>query len=113
MRFFAGPTLLVIDELGFLPLPAGAASALFQVPVRAVASSSLCVFASVRKLVQTSMKHAELKFEHQAITASARDADQHFVAGGAFRAVEDGVAMVDRPRQHCDLARAADALFAR
>lgn len=31
MRFFAGPTLLVIDELGYLPLPADAAAALFQV----------------------------------------------------------------------------------
>ncbi|MGH3098320.1 MAG: IS21-like element helper ATPase IstB [Streptosporangiales bacterium] len=31
MRFFAGPSLLVIDELGYLPLPAEAASALFQV----------------------------------------------------------------------------------
>jgi DNA replication protein DnaC len=31
MRFFARPTLLVIDELGYLPLPAEAASALFQV----------------------------------------------------------------------------------
>jgi DNA replication protein DnaC len=31
MRFFAGPGLLVIDELGYLPLPAEAASALFQV----------------------------------------------------------------------------------
>jgi len=31
MRFFAGPTLLVIDELGYLPLPAEAANALFQV----------------------------------------------------------------------------------
>jgi DNA replication protein DnaC len=30
-RFFVGPTLLVIDELGYLPLPAEAASALFQV----------------------------------------------------------------------------------
>lgn len=29
MRFYAGPTLLVIDELGYLPLPAEAASALF------------------------------------------------------------------------------------
>jgi DNA replication protein DnaC len=34
MRFFAGPTLLVIDKLGYLPLPAEAASALFN-PVRA------------------------------------------------------------------------------
>jgi DNA replication protein DnaC len=31
MRFFAGPTLLVVDELGYLPLPEEAASALFQV----------------------------------------------------------------------------------
>ncbi len=31
MRFFASPTLLVIDELGYLPLPGEAASALFQV----------------------------------------------------------------------------------
>ena len=31
MRFFAGPTLLVIDELGYLPLRAKAASALCQV----------------------------------------------------------------------------------
>ena len=31
MRFFAGLTLLIIDELGYLPLPGEAASALFQV----------------------------------------------------------------------------------
>jgi DNA replication protein DnaC len=31
MRFFAGPKLLVIDEVGYLPLPAEAAAALFQV----------------------------------------------------------------------------------
>jgi DNA replication protein DnaC len=31
MRCYAGPTLLVVDELGYLPLPAEAASALFQV----------------------------------------------------------------------------------
>ena len=31
MRFYAGPKLLAIDELGYLPLPAEAASALFQV----------------------------------------------------------------------------------
>ena len=31
MRFFAGPRLLVIDELGYLPLPEGGANALFQV----------------------------------------------------------------------------------
>ncbi|WP_274607509.1 ATP-binding protein [Microbacterium sp. KRD172] len=31
MRFFAGPTPLIIDELGYLPLPPEAVSALFQV----------------------------------------------------------------------------------
>ncbi|MFI1487422.1 IS21-like element helper ATPase IstB [Streptomyces sp. NPDC020747] len=31
MRFFAGPRLLVIDELSYLPLPEDGASALFQV----------------------------------------------------------------------------------
>lgn len=31
MRFFADPRLLIIDELGYLPLPADGASALFQV----------------------------------------------------------------------------------
>jgi DNA replication protein DnaC len=31
MNFFAGPKLLVIDELGYLPLPGDGASALFQV----------------------------------------------------------------------------------
>jgi DNA replication protein DnaC len=31
MRFFAGPSLLIIDELGYLPLAGEAAAALFQV----------------------------------------------------------------------------------
>jgi DNA replication protein DnaC len=31
MRFFAGPKLLIIDELGYLPLPGDGAAALFQV----------------------------------------------------------------------------------
>ena len=31
MRFYAGPRLLVCDELGYLPLPADGAAALFQV----------------------------------------------------------------------------------
>ena len=41
MRFFAGPTLLVIDELGYLPLPAEAASALFQVVSQRYAKTSI------------------------------------------------------------------------
>ena len=31
MRFYANPSLLIIDEVGYLPLPAEAAAALFQV----------------------------------------------------------------------------------
>lgn len=31
MRFYAGPRVLIIDEVGYLPLPAEGASALFQV----------------------------------------------------------------------------------
>ena len=31
MRFFAGPRLLIIDEVGYLPMPAEGAAALFQV----------------------------------------------------------------------------------
>jgi DNA replication protein DnaC len=31
MRFYAGPRLLIIDEIGYLPMPAEAAAALFQV----------------------------------------------------------------------------------
>ncbi len=31
MRFFAGPRLLIVDEVGYLPMPAEGAAALFQV----------------------------------------------------------------------------------
>ena len=31
MRYYAGPTVLIIDELGYLPMPADDANALFQV----------------------------------------------------------------------------------
>ena len=43
MRFFAGPTLLVIDELGYLPLPAEAASALFQVVAQRYLKNSIVI----------------------------------------------------------------------
>ena len=41
MRFYAGPTLLEIDELGYLPLPAEAASALFQVVAQRYLKTSI------------------------------------------------------------------------
>ncbi len=31
MRFFNGPSVLIVDELGYLPMPAEDANALFQV----------------------------------------------------------------------------------
>ena len=40
MRFYAGPTCLVIDELGYLALPAEGASALFQVIAQRYTKSS-------------------------------------------------------------------------
>ena len=41
MRFYNGPTLLTIDELGYLPLPNEAASALFQVVSQRYLKSSI------------------------------------------------------------------------
>jgi hypothetical protein len=41
MRFYAGPACLVIDELGYLPLPGEAASALFQVVNQRYLKSSI------------------------------------------------------------------------
>ncbi|MGH2545437.1 MAG: IS21-like element helper ATPase IstB [Actinomycetota bacterium] len=43
MRFFAGPGLLICDELGYLPLPAEAASSIFQVVSRRAESGSIIV----------------------------------------------------------------------
>jgi DNA replication protein DnaC len=41
MRFYNGPTLLAVDELGYLPLPNEAASALFQVVSQRYLKSSI------------------------------------------------------------------------
>lgn len=43
MRFFAGPQLLIVDELGYLPLQAEAASAIFQVVSRRYDHGSMIV----------------------------------------------------------------------
>lgn len=43
MRYYAGPTLLVIDELGYLPLPGEAASALFQVVAQRYMKTSIVI----------------------------------------------------------------------
>jgi DNA replication protein DnaC len=41
MRFYAGPRLLIIDELGYLPMPAEGAAALFQVVTQRYAKGSI------------------------------------------------------------------------
>jgi DNA replication protein DnaC len=43
MRFFANPTLLIIDEVGYLPLAAEAAAALFQVVSQRYLKGSICL----------------------------------------------------------------------
>jgi DNA replication protein DnaC len=43
MRFFAGPRLLVIDEVGYLPLASEAAAALFQVITQRYQKGSICL----------------------------------------------------------------------
>ncbi len=43
MRFFAGPRLLVIDEVGYLPMAAEAAAALFQVVTQRYLKGSVCL----------------------------------------------------------------------
>ncbi len=43
MRFYAGPRLLIIDEVGYLPLPAEAAAALFQVVTQRYLKGSIAL----------------------------------------------------------------------
>ena len=43
MRFFAGPRLLIIDEVGYLPMAAEAAAALFQVVSQRYLKGSICL----------------------------------------------------------------------
>ena len=43
MRFYAGPRLLIVDEVGYLPLPAEAAAALFQVVTQRYLKGSICM----------------------------------------------------------------------
>ena len=43
MRFYAGPRLLIIDELGYLPLASEAAAALFQVVAQRYLKGSIAL----------------------------------------------------------------------
>lgn len=43
MRSFANPKLLIIDELGYLPLPSEGAAALFQVISQRYLKGSICL----------------------------------------------------------------------
>jgi len=43
MRFFAGPRLLIVDEVGYLPMASEAAAALFQVITQRYLKGSICL----------------------------------------------------------------------
>ena len=43
MRFYANPRLLIVDEVGYLPLPKEAAAALFQVVSQRYLKGSICL----------------------------------------------------------------------
>ena len=43
MRFYAGPRLLIIDEVGYLPMAGEAAAALFQVITQRYLKASICL----------------------------------------------------------------------
>ncbi len=43
MRFYAGPRLLIVDELGYLPMASEAAAALFQVVTQRYLKGSICL----------------------------------------------------------------------
>ena len=43
MRFYAGPSLLIVDEVGYLPMAAEAAAALFQVVTQRYLKGSICL----------------------------------------------------------------------
>jgi DNA replication protein DnaC len=43
MRFYAGPRLLIVDEVGYLPLVGEAAAALFQVGTRRYLKGSIAL----------------------------------------------------------------------
>ena len=43
MRFYAGPRLLIVDEVGYLPMAAEAAAALFQVVTQRYLKGSICL----------------------------------------------------------------------
>lgn len=52
MRFYAGASVLVIDELGYLPLPAEASSAIFQVVSRRAEIGSSTIITTNRGITQ-------------------------------------------------------------
>ncbi len=83
MRFFAGPQLIICDELGYLPLPAEGASAIFQVVSRRAESASIIVttnrnIASWGEIFSDSMRAAAIldRFLYRA-TVLAIDGDSY------------------------------------
>ena len=110
MRFYAGPTLLVIDELGYLPLPAEAASALFQVVSQRYLKTSIVtttnrgVGAWGDTLGDTTVAAAMLdRLLHRSIVIkldgeSYRLRDHHAAAAGTLRRTTTGTRQPLRSR---------------
>ncbi len=71
MRFYAGPAALVIDELGYLPLPAEAASALFQVVNQRYLKSSI-IMTTNRSITKAHMFAGTCAWWCRNITGSGR-----------------------------------------
>jgi len=83
MRFYAGPTCLVIDELGYLALPAEGASALFQVIAQRYTKTSTTVAAALldrllhRSVVLDIIGDSYRLRDHHARTQTLRAAAHH------------------------------------
>jgi DNA replication protein DnaC len=63
MRFWNGPQLLIIDELGYLPMPGEAASHLFQVIIRRYEHGSI--------ILTTNRRIADCRLSSAVIVCSA------------------------------------------
>ena len=78
MRFFAGPRLLVIDEVGYLPLQAEAAAALFQVITQRYLKSSIVMTTNLgRQFVGEDLRRPDGRRRHARSPAAPQRRVQH------------------------------------
>ncbi len=95
MRFFAGPTLLIIDELGYLPLPGEAASALFQVINQRYLKTSIVITTNRPVLGDTTVAAAMLdRLLHRSVVITLDGASyrlrNHHAAADELRRITTG-----------------------